>query len=399
MFLRFRFAFDLDRLPWLGLGMLGLAIFPAFFCLTTKHHPCNVSVEPTQVREETFTVHWPLKEGILPLSADGVEAQIAFSVDPPRPSADVVTSRLIVWLSGSKQMKRIEVPAKLDLEFKGSGTLCFSQSPSLFWLDIDAHNHACLWVTDQSGFQKEISRWTIVPQETPILPIEEFAVGSPFYQLAESRLLGQDLFQFNCGNGSSVYRIELSGGLHVLNVPSNGWLTYRDGKWEASSNLPNDGQAPIARIWTLVGARGAEMEGWDGASHLRFVLPQASPAALKMKGEDLFSQIRVRSEKQISCTLDKQCLILRPGDWVLKLDQRWKLLRKHEEKEAFLNGEINGELFVLDRIDAKGALKAISGRYFSASRAQMNVIDYAVPNARTMRQSKMSEHLKNRGRK
>jgi len=94
--------------------------------------------------------------------------------------------------------------------------------------------------------------------------------------------------------------------------------------------------------------------------------------------DNLFSSIRIRSDKQISCTLDKQCLILRTGDWVLKTGNRWKVLRREEEKEAFLSGKIAGELFVLDQISNLQGQKSISGHIYNLPRTQTVSIELPV---------------------
>ena len=98
----------------------------------------------------------------------------------------------------------------------------------------------------------------------------------------------------------------------------------------------------------------------------------------KIKAEELFGSIRVRSDKQISCLLDKQCLIIKINDWVVKISDRWKILRKAEEKEAFLKGKLVGELFVLDQISNKQGQKSILGHMYNLARTQMTAVDLPV---------------------
>ena len=164
-------------------------------------------------------------------------------------------------------------------------------------------------------------------------------------------------------------------GSSTLECSFKDWLVFKEGKWNKVIDLKDIEQLPIAH---LKGATplGLEIEGWEGSSHIRMKLAPVFSAPLKMKGEELFTQLRVRSEKQVSCMLDKQCLILRPNDWILKTQGRWKILRKTEEKNGFLEGKLLGEVFVLDRIETKGPTKNIAGHYFSATRSQMVPIEY-----------------------
>src|SRR5690606_31598397 len=112
-------------------------------------------------------------------------------------------------------------------------------------------------------------------------------------------------------------------------------------------------------------------------------LSLASGPQFKLRGEDLFSMVRIRSEKQISCMLEKQCMVLKLGDWVLKTTGRWKILRKKDEKEAFLNGKLFGELFILDQILQKQGQKMIAGRLFNPGRTQVVSIELAAQGRKT----------------
>jgi hypothetical protein len=156
------------------------------------------------------------------------------------------------------------------------------------------------------------------------------------------------------------------------------WLVFNGKVWE--KYVPKEGavapNGPLARIQAS-NPQFIEMEGWNGTSHLRFRLNLISGTPLKIKTEELFTQLRVRSEKQVSCTLDKQCLVLRPGDWVVKIAGRWKTLRKLEEKMALLAGEAGGDVFVLEKIGVAPSGRNIVGYYYSAGRTQVIPVEIA----------------------
>ena len=206
--------------------------------------------------------------------------------------------------------------------------------------------------------------------------MEEFSPGTPFRDLAEARFWGQDLLREKYGDSTPVQRMEI--GTDAIDCAPNDWLIFKDRKWQKISDLEKSEGLPIAHVKTA-SPQALEMEGWDGTSHIRLKMPISPLPPLKIRGEELFSQLRVRSEKQISCIMDKQCLILRAGDWVVRSANRWKIVRKKEEKALFLEGKIVGELFVLDRIDSKGAVKSIAGQCFSARRTQALPIEFAQP--------------------
>ncbi len=387
--------FSLDYLPWMGGGIVGLALLPIPVFLMLDPPACSVVKESKPAVTSSFELKLPLREAISPLCTGGVDSQVVFSIDVPCPSQNACSSRLMVRLSQSKQVKKVDLPVKLDLEFGENGELTFAPTPSLFWLEIDTQSNAKLMCADTAGIAREMFHWKVTPQEAPVLSAEELHSGTPLRELAEGRWLGQDLFELHCGYGAVVHRLEIGVARSILNLQFHQWLCYQDGKWKTMDCMPENNTGSLARI-RRVNGRGLELEGWEDGSYVRLILPPVTPAMVKTKGDELFSQLRIRSEKQISCVLDKQCLILRPGDWVIKLDQRWKLLRKKEEREAFVDGDMCGELFVLDRIEAKGVSKSIAGRYFSESRAQMGLIDYAMPASRNARTHQLG--IKNKGR-
>jgi hypothetical protein len=389
MSLRKYLSLELERLPWIGGSALLFALIPSLVLLLppSKKWVCPAAAPGAIADAATFDIQLKLKSGLGAISVSEAQSQISFSIDPPRPSSKSSTSRLMVRLNRSKQMERVELPCRLDLQFFDDGALQLSTERSLFWLEIEPQGQglfkAALSFSDPTTGSVQVSDWTLSAQETPVQTAEEFTPATPFRELGEARWWGQDLFIEQYGAGGAIQRFDVGpiAHSHLVDLGPDQWLIYRNGEWNVASQLSEDERAPIARIRKTV-SRGLEFEGWDGSSHVRLLVGQFPYGPIKTKGEELFSQLRVRSEKQISCTLDKQCLILRPADWVLKVDQRWKILRKKEEKEAFLNGELNGELFVLDRIEAKGAVKSIGGHYFSATRSQKAAIEYAVPSSK-----------------
>jgi hypothetical protein len=80
--------------------------------------------------------------------------------------------------------------------------------------------------------------------------------------------------------------------------------------------------------------------------------------------------------------LEKHCMVLKAGDWVLKSANRWKILRKSQEREAYLNGKLAGELFVFDQIQSKQGQKMMHGRLFNSGRTQMIAIEMAAQSTR-----------------
>ncbi len=377
---------DLKRMIGLGLVTLIFSMLPSVFLLMTFPKAPDPSFL-TSLNQSPIEVHCPRLDLKLALSNDfsalsigNAKEQISFSVDPPRPDSKVKGSRLMIRLTQSKQIKRVELPAKLDFEFS-SGILQFSDRSSRFWLNCSALSadeiSAILFYETPEGEKVVSANWTSPLQETPIQSIEEFPEGSPFRELGEARVWGHDLFIEKYAGGETIHRLEVgpASKADLMDCSLKDWLVFKEKRWQKISTSSEVEGLPVAHLKST-SPQSVEIEGWEGTSHMRIKLPFAALAPLKMRGEELFTQLRVRSEKQVSCMFDKQCLILRPNDWVLKTQGKWRLLRKKEEKAAFLEGKLSGEIFVLDRIEAKAATKSIMGHYFSAGRSQVVPIEY-----------------------
>jgi hypothetical protein len=210
-------------------------------------------------------------------------------------------------------------------------------------------------------------------QECPIQSAHEFSEGSYFRLLAEAKWWGKDQFR---GSAVSGERLEL--GSELIEIQEGDWLVWR-GKWEKSEKPEKD--MPVARIQSS-GLKALVLDAWDAEGHIRIALNSSIGTPMKIKGEDLFSSIRIRSERQISCMLEKQCMILKTGDWILKSDGRWRILRKKDERDAFLNGKLFGELFILDQISQKQGQKMVQGRLFNSVRTQVVPIEMFANSAR-----------------
>lgn len=325
-----------------------------------------------------------------------LQQEIVFSLDPPRPDGFNQSMQVALRLKQQAVSKRFDVPCCVELAYR-EGVLTFepqSNRPSLFWLELLWDQEALLGkvhVDDRAG---EFFR--ITSEESPIQTAQEFSEGSPFHALASGRWWGPDLFYQSYMEETPRHRLDLGSPLeaHLLDAKEGQWLSFLEGGWQEISHIDEAKKGCVARIVSS-GPSGLLLEGWEANRHVRLCLPLTSPSGSKMKAEELFGLIRVRSDKQISCLLDKQCLILKVNDWVLKTEARWKVLRKAEEKEAFLKGKLVGELFVLDQISNKQGQKSISGHMYSLARTQMIAFDLPVLGQKTVSaRSKNSSELK-----
>lgn len=359
-----------ERIVWIGLALMGVGScvsLPFIYSMKSGEAAC-FSYQKTPITQKFSPLpdfSLGLKNEIQRIPLPEMKSKMSFSFDPPRPDLKTDGKRLMVRLNQTSQAKRVYLPCRLDLEFEGE-QLVFSEDPSPLWMDLATQKgklKAEVFLQGEDGDVSLMETFLIEAGESPIQGAHEFKAGSPFRVLAESRWWGKDQFRLE----ESGERLEI-GATDFVEMRVGDWLVHRDGKW-LKAEAP-DPKGPIAHIQSI-SPKEIVLEGWDRDQHVRLGIGLGAGIPLKLKAEDLFSSVRIRSEKQISCMIDKQCMVLKVSDWVLKSGPRWKILRRKDEKEAFLHGKLFGELFVLDQIVQKQGQKMIQGRLFNSGRTQM----------------------------
>ena len=374
-----RLLFHPDRILWIGIAVLvGIVAIetPLWFLLSGGGGAFESAKSFSNGEKKLAPLQLALGGTINPsaLPIPRLEGEVSFSYDPPRPDGVSRQQQLMVRLKRGAQSKRVSLPCRLDLQFGEGETLLFYPGESSFWMELSpapgGQIESRVFVHCLPEGTVEGAPFFAAPQESPIQSAQEFAEGSPFRLLGEARWWGKDLFREKFGDGVLSERLEIGAvaNAELAEIREGEWLVWQEGKWQKSP-YPADGKKPIARIDSVQG-KCLVLEGWDADSHVRLSLAPSAGPSFKVKGEELFSSIRVRSDKQISCMLEKQCLILKTGDWILKNDGKWKILRKKEERESYLNGKLLGDLFVFEGIELKQGQKLIRGQFFNPGRSQ-----------------------------
>lgn len=371
-----------ERVAWIGAAILG-AVFLLTAPLVVLSKRLDVSVHGAVEKEAaaaplSFSLGLSHKGPSFPIP--NFSEEMTFSFDPPRPSKAMEGQRLLVRMKKGAESRRVTMPCRIDLEIQ-KGKLAFAKEKSPFWVELTMAGNGMIggrgYITSPEEGKIDAGTFWAAVEECPLQGISEFPDGSPFRLLAEARWWGRDLLQEQHGGDAHAERLEV--GTEFIEIKEGGWLVWDGKSWQKSGNGESD--KPIARMQSLNG-KELILEGWDLDGHVRMSIHPAPIVPFKMKGEDLFSAIRIRSEKQISCMLEKQCMVLKTGDWVLKTGGRWKILRKTQEREAYLNGKLVGELFVFEEIHAKQGQKMIQGRFFNPGRTQTAAVEMAAQSTR-----------------
>jgi hypothetical protein len=363
-----------SRLMWAGGGVLcALMIVSASLLIPMIDQPAfplppriadlTVRSLPLSILfEQNHETAWELSS---------IENELFISLSPPRPLQEEGCNIAHVRLKSAQQSRRVNLPVRLFLCFNDRGVLGFQDNPGPFWADLTQEQDDAIRVqltVVKNSVDKEQHIFTRRPDFPPLQKSEEFPAGSPLRVLGESRWLGADLVaQMN----ASEVKQRLEIGSTALNLGMLDWLAWKGGQWVKIEAPSAEKDMPLARIRSVSGPT-IEFDIWD-SSYTRLGITQQTPPIAHVKADEWIASLRIRSDRQLSCAIEKQLIVLRLGDWVLKENARWRVLRKAEEKKQVLDGTKNGDLFILEKIDAKQ--RCIKGKMFLANRTQMIPIE------------------------
>ncbi|MBF8262990.1 MAG: hypothetical protein HW387_655 [Parachlamydiales bacterium] len=377
-----------SRLLWSGGGVLGAFVCVSIFLLLPVADqpefpkPPRKSVQNT-VTPATISVDLASRLQRMLWDLPSIEDEIFVSLSTPRPGTD--RSELIahVRLKSVQQSKRVVLPSRIYLCFNDKGVLNFQQEEGPFWIDLGLDDNEMVMVQAgivNRGQEEKHARFSRCPDAAVLQKAEEFPAGSALRTLGEARWNGPDLLA-KLDSTEEKQRLEIASA--ALMVGENDWIGWKGGRWAKIASPFDARDLMIAKI-RAVTPQALEWDVWD-SSHTRLATPLQPIPVVHIKTDEWITAIRIRSDKQMSCSIEKQSVILRVGDWVLKDNGRWRVLRKAEERQQVLSGAKSGELFVLEKIDSKQ--KSIKGKLFLANRSQMTPIETSAVSAKQDKKS------------
>lgn len=377
------FHFYPNRLLVFSLGIIALFGCCFFLGVFRREDPDLFNI-PSRVEGkgeevEDYRIRLSLNDALLLPSLPHVEEELFFSSLPLKPLGGKRKQAYFLGLKKTGEIKRVAPPFRIGLAFTEKG-VAFDRDHTSFSLLLKKGKDRllCTPFIKWEEEVKELASFSL-PIEQPKLCFESsFAPNSPVQELLRAKWLKKDLLFPGKGE-----RIALNSQKPIECKPMD-WLVWKAGKWQKGSEPEKD--APSFQMVSAQGDR-LELEGWGDFGYARIAIAAFLPPPfdLEAKRNDLLHAIRIRSEKQISCMLEKQCIVLKVSDWVLKTQGRWKVLRKKEDIEALRQEKISGEVFVLESIVQNGEQKIVKGRLFSEDRSRFVPIEAKASSRRSLK--------------
>jgi hypothetical protein len=283
-----------------------------------------------------------------------------------RPDAGAL-SRICLGLKTSGARQELISGQKLFLAEQGASYQFSDIETDLSLLPLSLAGSEILLQIQTTGGKKE----EIVL--TPSLFFQESPDDESYVQsLKKGKMWAPDLFLHQCGGEeyrllSAKHKVEIENKVYFLSVGDTLW--WDGSEWKMG--IPPLVEAPAAKL-VSASSQGMVLKVWDSTGYLSYSIELPLHQELKspLKVEEVITSIRSRSPSEITCQLGKRRVVVKEGDWWIKTDRRWRSLRTADDLEAFLHHDIQGELFIFEKVESAKGRVTLKGRCFDKMRTE-----------------------------
>lgn len=203
--------------------------------------------------------------------------------------------------------------------------------------------------------------------------------------LKKGKMWAPDLFLHQWGGDeyrdlSTKQKVEIDGKIYFLSVGDLLW--WDENEWKVGQAVLED--SPLAKFMSA-SVQGMNFEVWSpsgySSSKINIALQNSKTP---QKAEEVITSVRPRSGSEITCQLGKRRVIVKEGDWWIKTDRRWRSLKTAADLEAFLHHDIQGELFMFEKVENMKGKTILKGRCFDKMRTESLPISLVVNTEKKM---------------
>ncbi|MCH9630096.1 MAG: hypothetical protein S4CHLAM37_00890 [Chlamydiia bacterium] len=312
-----------------------------------------------------------------------LNSDLSFLGKNSRPDALSRNSKALIQLKESDEQRIVEEGEKVYFRYK-EGALSFSEVATPLWVKVKGIGNS-LFLDSKVVVASEESEQVF--QESAKLELvkrnyvpSQDAIPYYFESLSSATWLVPDKF-FQLYGGADyqdkkgAYRLKLTPGGSFCFVKDQDLLYYNGKDWLLAKENQDVSNYPIAEVKINSQSRLA-LRVWDKSGMLERLHTFSCDKlpAFNLRVDEIFSKIRPRSKSQVTCKVAGKTAMLKNGDWLLKKENHWKLLRTYDEIQRYLQYELEGELFVFDQIEKNESNPIFKGHLFDTMRTQMQVV-------------------------
>lgn len=337
----------------------------------------SIEIKKKRGGEIAFTSSLFLKGTSLPIMPFDLKDELFIYSFPQRPDIQEDQKKITVKLKSSGEKKDILVGQEVYLS-ADSNHFHFSEekTPFLFQLIEDKEN--TYLVETLIGKEKlENNNYTLSSMKPFDIKIAEeltsqtldYLKHEAFALFSTAKWFGPDLLMDN-----RKQRVEIVPN-ESLNLDKTQFLVYIDNMWKVASQDINTQDYPIMRIGD-VKEQTLKLEGWDIGKegyYCVFLCLEKGKGVL-LKPANWIEAVHTRTNTKVSCQVEKKCMVLKQGDWVVKKKDKWHALKTQKQRELFLISKEPEELFVFDGMKEVQGKDQMVIRLFNPSRTEMKTM-------------------------
>lgn len=342
--------------------------------------------------DKPLTLNWVPPQMLLP----DLRHEVQFYGFNGRP--DVDEEALYLSLRSSEDSAIAYENTPLHLEYQGDSTYTFSENnaPTPLWLIVKIVDDEELLVALHMHDEKGELITTPAAAHTFVLPLQDvprnrverwqlgpYHVDSTLLVRQKARWIGPDLFleihggeEYAFAAGKQRIDFHEKETSYSVFVGPDDYLVWKQGRW----TLPEPGEETTALPLLAVNRideKIMSLELWSPSGTSKTMLSLIR-SINRQKAPDLTREFRFVGAKTWAQFIVEvhggERMILKPGDWLVHTKQGWEKLDTPEQIDAYVDGEVQGPLFVLEKMTKQNGHQALLGHVFTTARSQVEEV-------------------------
>jgi hypothetical protein len=198
-----------------------------------------------------------------------------------------------------------------------------------------------------------------------------------FSTLLNAKAIGPDLLKQKLSRNekTAVQRLEVKGD-KALYVKERDLLHYKNGRWQFLKESDTD-KYPAAMVKSITD-HSIELEGWEDTKHYQFQIFPTSSTNIRRSAKDMLSSIRLCTRKKISFLAGNQHLMLREGDFLVRKNGKWRILKKPNIEKFESYGVDSDDFFVFEKLETNHDEKIVKGFIFNHLRNKVENVSIPI---------------------
>jgi hypothetical protein len=318
-----------------------------------------------------------------------------------RPDKDPEFNELHIGLKGSLDYRSINSSQKIYLQYEiqnDEGTYIFTPNNqvSSLWLETSTNGESSAIQVKMKGLDGQILddpsdstlftpiRSNFLNSSNTHWEIDSLRVDGGFLARQKTRWFGKDLFIEKHGGEEFLKVI----GKERLNfgsddegyscyVGANDYLVWFQSKWNEVKPGMDTKEFPLLHI-TKIDDRMMSCDLWDkgGLNKMSLHLAKSMEIWVPHRIQQEFKFVGSRTRNQSIVEIKQKRITLSPQDWILRINDEWKKLSSEKDIDAYVDGQLTGELFIFNGVSKISGQLLMTGSLYNSMRTEVQPVEF-----------------------